>query len=170
MNTPYSEIYELFQNRIIRDTTFFIQHIDPAEIQMVAEARMLQLLKQAISDLLLIPDKKNFEVNFLNRDDDTSTFLFELIDIEKQLLADYMFEVYASEDYITRWQALKQRYFTDDEIKIVLNSPANSLREFTNSIELLKEENRKKVKSYLRRSRDTWKYKPQEFNPSEVGE
>lgn len=170
MNTPYSEIYELFQNRIIRDTTFFIQNAETTEIQQIAEARMLQLLKQAISDLLLIPDKKNFEVNFLNRDDVNFTFLFELIDIEKQLLADYMFEVYASEDYITRWQALKQRYFTDDEIKIVLNSPANSLREFTNSIELLKEENRKKIKSYLRRSRDTWRYKPQEFNPSEVGE
>jgi hypothetical protein len=169
MNTPYSEIYELFQNRIIRDTTFFIQNTEPTEVQEVAETRMFQLLKQAISDLLLIPDKKNFEVNFLNRDDDTSTFLFELIDIEKQLLADYMFEVYASEDYITRWQALKQRYFTDDEIKIVLNSPANSLREFTNSIELLKEENRKKVKSYLRRSRDTWKYKPYNYNP-EVGD
>lgn len=169
MNTPYSEIYELFQNRIIRDTTFFIQNTDPTEIQKVAETRMLQLLKQAISDLLLIPDKKNFEVNFLNRDDINSTFLFELIDIEKQLLADYMFEVYASEDYITRWQALKQRYFTDDEIKIVLNSPANSLKEFTNSIELLKTDNRKKVKSYLRRSRDTWKYKSQEYNP-EVGD
>ena len=169
MNTPYSEIYELFQNRIIRDTTFFIQNAEPTEIQQVAETRMLQLLKQAISDLLLIPDKKNFEVNFLNRDDINSTFLFELIDIEKQLLADYMFEVYASEDYITRWQALKQRYFTDDEIKIVLNSPANSLREFTNSIELLKEENRKKVKSYLRRSRDTWRYKPYNYNP-EVGD
>ena len=70
-----------------------------------------------------------------------------------------MFEVYASEDYITRWQALKQRYFTDDEIKIVLNSPANSLREFTNSIELLKVENRKKVKMYLRRNRNDWSYK-----------
>ena len=169
MNTPYSEIYELFQNRIIRDTTFFIQNAEPTEIQQVAEDRMLQLLKQAISDLLLIPDKKNFEVNFLNRDDINSTFLFELIDIEKQLLADFMFEIYASEDYITRWQALKQRYFTDDEIKIVLNSPANSLREFTNSIELLKEENRKKVKSYLRRSRDTWLYKSYEYNPSEGG-
>lgn len=169
MNTPYSEIYELFQNRIIRDTTFFIQNAEPTETQQVAEARMLQLLKQAISDLLLIPDKKNFEVNFLNRDDVNFTFLFELIDIEKQLIADYMFEVYASEDYITRWQALKQRYFTDDEIKIVLNSPANSLREFTNSIELLKEENRKKVKSYLRRSRDTWIYKPQNYNPSIEG-
>lgn len=169
MNTPYSEIYELFQNRIIRDTTFFIQNATQGEIQEVAETRMLQLLKQAISEILLISDKKNFEVNFIDRDDVNQTFSFELIDIEKQLIADYMFEVYASEDYIARWKALKQRYFTDDEIKIVLNSPANSLREFTNSIELLKVENRKKVKSYLRRSRDTWKYKSQEFNP-EVGE
>ena len=159
MNTPYSEIYELFQNRIIRDTTFFIQNAEPTEIQQVAENRMLQLLNQAISNILLIPDKKNFEVNFLNKDDLTSTFLFELIEIEKQLIADYMFEVYASEDYITRWQALKQRYFTDDEIKIVLNSPANSLKEFTNSIELLKDENKKKVKMYLRRNRNDWTYK-----------
>ena len=159
MNTPYSEIYELFQNRIIRDTTFFIQNAEPTEVQKIAENRMLQLLNQAISNILLIPDKKNFEVNFMNKDDVNSTFLFELMNIEKQLIADYMFEVYASEDYITRWQALKQRYFTDDEIKIVLNSPANSLREFTNSIELLKVENRKKVKMYLRRNRNDWSYK-----------
>lgn len=159
MNTPYSEIYELFQNRIIRDTTFFIQNADPTEVQEVAENRMLQLLNQAISNILLIPDKKNFEVNFLNKDDLTNTFLFELVDIERQLIADYMFEVYASEDYITRWKALKQRYFTDDEVKIVLNSPANSLKEFTNSIELLKAENRKKVKMYLRRNRNDWSYK-----------
>ena len=159
MNTPYSEIYALFQNRIIRDTTFFVQNTEPTEIQEVAENRMLQLLNQAISEMLLISDKKNFEVSFLNKDDVNTTFLFELIDIEKQLIADFMFEIYASEDYITRWQALKQRYFTDDEIKIVLNSPANSLREFTNSIELLKAENRKKVKMYLRRNRDDWSYK-----------
>ena len=159
MNTPFSEIYELFQNRIIRDTTFFIQNAEPTEVQKIAENRMLQLLNQAISNILLIPDKKNFEVNFMNKDDVNSTFLFELMNIEKQLIADYMFEVYASEDYITRWQALKQRYFTDDEIKIVLNSPANSLREFTNSIELLKVENRKKVKMYLRRNRNDWSYK-----------
>ena len=159
MNTPYSEIYTLFQNRIIRDTTFFIQNAEPTEVQKIAENRMLQLLNQAISNILLIPDKKNFEVNFMNKDDVNSTFLFELMNIEKQLIADYMFEVYASEDYITRWQALKQRYFTDDEIKIVLNSPANSLREFTNSIELLKVENRKKVKMYLRRNRNDWSYK-----------
>ncbi|MCK9319830.1 hypothetical protein [Methanoculleus sp.] len=169
MNTPYSEIYELFQNRIIRDTTFFIQNAEPTEIQKVAEERMFQLLKQAISEILLIPDKKNFEINLLDRDDENLEFLFELIEIEKQILADFMFELYASEDYITRWQALKQRYFTDDEIKIVLNSPANSLREFTNSIALLKNDNRKKVKMYLRRSRDTWKYKPQNYNPSVEG-
>ena len=159
MNTPYSEIYSLFQNRIIRDTTFFIQNAEPAEIQQVAENRMLQLLNQAISEILLISDKRNFEVSFLNKDDVNTTFLFELIDIEKQLIADFMFEIYASEDYITRWQALKQRYFTDDEIKIVLNSPANSLKEFTNSIELLKDENKKKVKMYLRRNRNDWTYK-----------
>ena len=60
MNTPYSEIYELFQNRIIRDTTFFIQNADQQRFKKVAENRMLQLLNQAISNILLIPDKKEF--------------------------------------------------------------------------------------------------------------
>jgi hypothetical protein len=45
------------------------------------------------------------------------------------------------------------------EIKIVLNSPANSLREFNNSMMLLKQENVKKVKMYLRRNRADWTYK-----------
>jgi len=164
MNTPYSEIYELFQYRIIRDTTFFIINANPTEVQTVAEARMKQLLNQAIYEILSVPDKKNFEVNFLSKDDLTSTFLLELNEIEKNLMADYMFQVYASEDYIVRWQALKQRYFTDDEIKIVLNSPANSLKEFNSSIVLLKEENQKKVKVYLRRNRDDWKFKSYNWN------
>lgn len=159
MNTPYSEIYELFQYRIIRDTTFFIQNADPTEVQIVAEARMLKLLNQAIYEILSVPDRRNFEVNLLNKDDVNNIFLFELIEVEKHLIADFMFQIYVSEDYIIRWQALKQRYFTDDEIKIVLNSPANSLKEFNNSIVLLKEENIKKVKMYLRRNRDDWKYK-----------
>ena len=166
MATPYSEIYTLFQNRIVRDTTFFITGT-PEEIQTIAEARMLNLLNQSISEILLIPDKKNFEINFNDKDDLTSTFTFDLIDVEKQMLADFMFQIYASEDYITRWQALKQKYFTDDEIKIVLNSPANSLKEFTNSMELLKVKNDKKVKTYLRRNRDTWKYKSFDFNIEE---
>jgi hypothetical protein len=130
MSTSYSDIYELFQYRIIKDTTFFITDTDSAEIESVAEAEMLVLLNQAIYEILCIPDKKNFEVDFLDKDDTETTFSFDLNDIEKNLIADFMFQVYASEDYIVRWQALKQRYFTDDEIKIVLNSPANSLKEF----------------------------------------
>ena len=163
MATPYSEIYELFQDRIVRDATFFITGT-VEEIQAVAEPRMLKLLNQSISEILLIPDKKNFDITLTDKDDTLKTFNFDLIDIEKQLLADFMFQIYASEDYITRWQALKQKYFTDDEIKIVLNSPANSLKEFSNSMELLKEDNRKKVKMYLRRNRDTWKYKSFDWN------
>lgn len=164
MNTPYSEIYELFQNRIIRDTTFFIKNGTKEEIIEVAEYRMLQLMNQAIKEILLIKDKSNFEVNFLNKDDNSSEFLFELNEIEKNLIADFMFECYVTEDYLTRWQALKQRYFTDNEIKIVMNSPANSLKEFNSSVRELHNDNISKVKIYLRRSRDTWKYKPTDYN------
>lgn len=159
MNTPFIEIYELFQDRIIRDTTFFIKNEAPEDVQAVAEIRMKKLLNQAIFNILVVADKKNFEVDFYDKDDVLGVFMFELTYIEKQIIADFMYETYASEDYLVRWAALKQRFFVDDEIKILINSPANSLKEFRSSIELLKEENKKKVKMYLRRNRDDWKYK-----------
>jgi hypothetical protein len=159
MNTPYSEIYELFLLKIVRDKTFFIQTQTEVEQEQIAEIRMKGLLNQAIYNIVLIKDKKNFDVNFFDKDDVNNTFLFELYPIEKGLIADYMFENYVSEDYVDRWQALKQRLFTDDEIKVILNSPANSLKEFHSSIRDLKKDNESKVRMYLRRNRKDLKYK-----------
>lgn len=159
MNTPYSEIYDLFKDIIIKDTTFYIKNVTPEEVAQIAEIRMKKLLNRAIYYIVTVKDKKNFEVDFYNKDDTLSEFLFELIPVEKYLIANYMFYCYACEDRITMWKSLNQRYFTDDEVKIVMNSPANSLKEFNNLTKGLKEENEDKVKMYLRRSRETWKYK-----------
>lgn len=159
MATPYTEIYDLFKDIIIRDTNFYVKNLTPEEIAQIAEERMKKLLNRAIYHIVTINDKKNFEVDFYNKDDTLSEFLFELIPIEKELIANYMFYCYACEDRIVMWKALNQKHFTDDEIKIVMNSPANSLKEFNNSTKELKQENDEKVKMYLRRDRETWKYK-----------
>jgi len=164
MATPYSEIYDLFKDRIIKDTTFYINGATPEEIQAVAEIQMKKLLNQAISEIININDKKNFEVDFYNKDDTVSAFLFELIEVEKQFIADYMFYCYAGKDRIVMWKNLRQMNFTDNDIKILMHSPANSLKEFNNSVNELKVENERKVKMYLRRDRETWKYKSTNYN------
>jgi hypothetical protein len=164
MATPYSEIYDLFKDLIVKDTTFYVTGVTEAEIAELAEIRMKKLLNRAITNIITIKDKKNFEVDFYNKDDVTETFLFDLIEVEKHFIADYMFYCYAGEDRIVMWKALKQRNFTDNDIKIIMNSPANSLKEFNNSVNELKAENESKVKVYLRRDRETWKYKSTNFN------
>lgn len=165
MNTPYSEIYELFLDRIIKDDTFIVSADTPEESQALTEEKMSKILKQAIHEILSVNTKKNFQVDFRQKDDVAQTFSFELNFTEENLIADYMFYCHVSSDYILRWKALKEDYhFTDDEIKLIIHSPANSLKEFTASVNDLKDKNDEKLKIYLNRNRDTFKYQSVDYN------
>lgn len=162
--TPYSEIYQAFLDRITRDTHFFIKDEDIEKVKDIADIRMKRLLQSAIYELMLSDGKRNCEVNFLKEiDNENDTFLIELNLIEIQLFAELMFQYYVKEEVIVRIEALKRVGFQYSEIKVIMNSPANSLKEFNVMFELLKSDNLKKIDNYKKRSRGTLEYKSFNF-------
>lgn len=162
--TPYKEVYEAFLDRIARDTTFFIKSEDEGEVIRVANHRMRKLLHTAVYRLMLSDGKRNCEINFIKEmDDENDTFLIELNLVEIQLFAELMFQSYVREEVIVRIDAMKRAGFQDSEIKIILHSPANSLKEYNVTFELLKSENNRKIDNYKKRSRDTLEYKSFNF-------
>lgn len=160
--TPYNKVFDSFLDLIIRDTTFFIKNPDVNIVKAVSQERMIKLLNHAITNMMLVKDKRNFEINFMNiRDDINLQFTEELTPIEIDILAYYMFQCYVDEEVVVRLKKLKELGFSDDEIKTF--SPANSLKEFNATFATLKYNNEDKVKEYKRRSRKDFLLKSHNF-------
>lgn len=161
--TPYELVFESFLDLIIRDTTFFIKNPDKEVVKLISDKRMKKLLKHAITNIMLVKDSKDFEINFVEQqDDENNRFNVSLNSLEIDLIAYFMWQVYIEEEVVVRLRALKTIGFSDDEIKHF--SPAESLKQFNASLDRLKEENENRVKSYKRRDRSTLKYKRFDFN------
>lgn len=165
MNTPYSEIYDIFLDLISNDTTFFIRNEDRTINQDFTNERMKKLLNRAIINIKLINDKKDFEIDLDNKDNENDTLLYEATQIEKYLIATYMFASYIDEEFVVRIKELKRIGFSDKEIEITMFSPSQSLKEFNNSVARIKSENESNVKMYLRRGRLDNKYKFYQWKP-----
>lgn len=156
--TPYSEIFNSFMDLIIRDTTFLVKNPDVETELKVSETIMLRLLNHAITNMLLVRDSKDFEINFLQiKDDENMRFNEDFNSLEIDIIAYFMWQCYIEEEVVTRLQALKTLGFSDDEIKSF--SPAESMKQFRDSLDKLKSENILKVKQYKRISRKDFKYK-----------
>lgn len=163
--TPFSEVYEAFLDRINRDTEFFIQDEDIEKVQKIADIRMRKLLDIAIYELMISEGTRDLEINFMEiLDKEANIFTEELTLVEIQLLADLMFQKYIYEEIIVRIDAMKRAGFEDSEIKIILHSPANALKEFNAMYESLEQDNQKKIKNYRAKSRENMRYKPFNFS------
>lgn len=155
--TPYSDIFDSFRGLLIRDDRFFKE--PPKEI---LEVRMVKLLKHAVTNMMLVKDKRDFEINFMAiMDDVLMQFNEELTLLEIDLLAYFMWQCYIEEEVVVRLRELKNIGFSDDEIKFF--SPANSLKEFNDTYSKLKNENANRVKEYKRRGRLDLKLKTHKF-------
>lgn len=151
--TPYEHIYSSFMDLVIKDDTFFKNH--PQEM---IEEKMFRLLDKAITSMYLIPCKKNFELNFIEvRDDVLKVFTSTLNMIEINLIAYFMFQEYIEQDVVAKIRALKTLGFSSKEISSF--SPANSIKEFNASFEILKQENKARLIQYKSIARDTLQYK-----------
>lgn len=162
MNTPYSEIYEIFLDLVKKDTKFFIMNEDGTVNQLPTIERMKKLLNRAIVEIKLVRDKKDFEIDLDDKDNDNEELLFEATNIEKNIIADYMFACYIDEEFVVRINELKKIGFTDSELRYF--SPANSLKEFNSAVLSMNQKNENKVKMYLRRGRLNHKYKLYDYN------
>lgn len=151
--TPYESIYSSFMDLVIKDETFFKGH--PQEI---IEMRMYNLMDKAITSMYLIPSRKDFEINFLTiKNDELKAFDETLNSIEINLIARFMFQEYIEQDFVQKIKALKTLGFSSKEISSF--SPANSLKQFDASFNLLKNENVSMLTQYKNMSRTTLKRK-----------
>lgn len=164
MNTPYSDIYVLFQDRIENDANFYIKGESEEVMMAFAKKQMKKLLNEAIYYMYTYDenDKTDFDVSFYEKDDILETFLFELQEAECQLIADVMFKQYIDKKCIEKLNALRNIGFKDDEL--VQFSPANTLKEFNSSLEQLKYKTNNSISAYKRRDRKTLKYKSFNYN------
>ena len=161
--TPYSKVFDSFKDLIIRDTTFFINNPNQDIVLKVSEDRMLKLLSHAITNIVLVRDSRNFQINFMEiRDDMNMQFTEMLTDIEIDLLAYFMWQCYIDEEFTLRFKELRRMGFSDKEITIF--SPANTLKEFTSCVATLKSENTQRVIEYKRRDRKNLSLKGYKFN------
>lgn len=159
MSTPYQKIYGMFKDRIGNDRKFYIKNDDVNIVNQFANMRMMKLLNQAIYYMYTCDesDKRDFEIDFNNRDDMLEQFNIELKDNECQLIADAMFCKYINEQTIDKLNALRNIGFKDDEL--VQFSPANTLKEFNATIDLLNNKTINSIKAYKKRDRSSGKYK-----------
>lgn len=156
--TPYETIYSSFMDLVIKDDTFFKDH--PQEM---IDKRMLNLMDKAITSMYLVPSKKDFEIDFLAiRNDNLLLFEDTLNNVEVNLIARFMFQEYIEQDIVKKIRALKTMGFSSKEISAF--SPANSLKQFDASFELLKNENYSRLHQYKNISRTTFKYKQFVYN------
>lgn len=161
--TNYDVVFDSFLDLIVRDTTFFIKNDNKDIEKLINETRKLKLLKRAVSNMMCVNDRFDFEINFMNiMDDNNLCFTQELTLIEVKLLAYYMWISYIEEEVVLRLKALKTLGFSDDEIKTF--SPANSLKEFNATFDSLKKTTDNKVREYKRRGRLDFKNKMHKFN------
>lgn len=158
MGTPYNKIYVLFQDRIEKDSKFYIKTESNEINKEFAQMRMKKLLQEAVYYLYSYDDKDkdDFQVNFHDKDDALDEFLFDLTDNECHLLADVMFKQYIDKEVVAKLNALRSIGFKDDEL--VQFSPANTLKEFNSSIELLRQKTNAYIKACKKRDRATGKY------------
>ena len=54
MNTPYSEIYELFKDIIIKDTTFYIKNVTPEEVANMTVVMLSQLSSGVTGEIIYV--------------------------------------------------------------------------------------------------------------------
>ena len=164
METKYEEIYALFLNRIINDDTFFNKNVSVDESKTMSEKHMKSLLSQSVYKIVKCTNL-DCEVDLItNMDDANNTFIIELTLLEKQLIADLMFESYVDEQTIKMFKALSKLGFSDSEIKRW--SPAESLTSFRKSFELLQGKNEQSIYNYKKRGRSDYKVK--KFNYSSI--
>lgn len=153
MATLYSDVYDKFKNKLLKDPNFFMyKNITNEEAETLINEKCKILLGEAISELLLkcVPD-----VDFYDKDETLEIFNFDLTELEKELIASLMKQKYLEQDELML-KVLGTR-FTSKEIDKF--SPAEERKTFTAMLDGIKEENDSKISAYSMRDRETGQYK-----------
>lgn len=164
MSTLFSDIYQLFFDKIQKDAEFFMyNNVDVEEALEIATSRSKGYLIESISKLVLncTPD-----INFTDFDLDVSTtagtppvttvttpahFNNTLTFIEQDILASLMYEMYYDKDMVLL-KALSNNLSPKD---MNVFSPGNERKTFMDMLIFIKKENIKMLKNYTSRDRLT---------------
>ena len=164
MSTEFTEVYEVFFDKIQNDADFFLyNNVDTEEALEIAESRSLGYLKESVSKLVLscTPD-----IDFTDYDLDVfvtvgtppvttlsvpAHFNETLTYTEIDILANIMYEMYFDKDMV-KLKALANNLSPKD---MNVFSPANERRTFIDMVKFLKNENKKMIKAYASRERLT---------------
>ena len=148
--TLFEDIYKLFFDKIVQDIDFFEYGTTEEDALDIAKSRSKAYLIKSIDKLV---NQCNVDVDFYNKDDILETFNFDLVDKEKTIFCDMMYEIYYEQDLIKL--RLFEQWFSKKDIKVFDPNAQKSL--YLNSLKLIKAENIKQIKNYESRDRITGK-------------
>lgn len=153
MSTFFEPIREKLFRRIEKDIDFFnYYNMSIVEAMKLAEKQANGYLIEAIEKLT---DNCSPDVDFFDYDETIEMFNFDLTNKEKGLLADLMYEVYFERDLVLL-KAFKIAMTPSDLNQF---SPATERKTFTDMVETIRQENRKKIDNYASTDRLTGKPK-----------
>lgn len=142
MSTLFEPIRNRFYRRIENDRSFFkYYNISTEEAIELAKTRANGYLIEAVEKLT---DNCTPDIDFFNYDEDLETFNVELTRKEQGLLADLMYEVYFDRDLVLL-KAFKIAMTPSDLNQF---SPAVERKTFTEMVNWIKQDNRKKIDHY----------------------
>lgn len=142
MSTLFEPIRNRFYRRIENDRSFFkYYNISTEEAIELAKTRANGYLIEAVEKLT---DNCTPDIDFFNYDEDLETFNVELTRKEQGLLADLMYEVYFDRDLVL----LKAFRIAMTPSDLNQFSPAVERKTFTEMVDWIKQDNRKKIDHY----------------------
>lgn len=153
MSTLFEPIRNRFYRRIENDRSFFkYYNISTEEAIELAKTRANGYLIEAVEKLT---DNCTPDIDFFDYDEDLEKFNVELTRKEQGLLADLMYEVYFDRDLVLL-KAFKIAMTPSDLNQF---SPAVERKTFTEMVDWIKQDNRKKIDHYNSVDRITGKRK-----------
>lgn len=153
MSTLFETIRNKLFRRIEKDSEFFnYYNVSIVEAKKLAEKQANGYLIEAIEKLT---DNCTPDVDFFDYDENLEVFNFDLTNKEKGLLADLMYEVYFERDLVL----LKAFKIAMTPTDLNQFSPATERKTFTDMVETIRQENRRKIDNYAATDRLTGKPK-----------
>ena len=148
MSTSFEDVYESFFDKLENDIDFFNYfNVPEAQALDLAKSRSKSYIKESITKIMLTitPD-----VDFTDCDYDSEIFNFDLTDIEIDLIASIMLEMYLKKD-VGKLKAMQTMYPSD----INVFSKANERKSFLEMYKEIKNENTKLLEDYSSKNRLT---------------
>lgn len=147
MPTPFDDVNVIFYDLVERDQEFFNYYgLEAVQAMNLAEQRADSCLTQAATKLSI---DNETAIDFSDFSADDRVFAADFTNEEKYLLARLQYQQYLFRDFASL--RAQSTLFTSAEQ--VVFSPANERKTFINMYNMLCEENRNMVNSYLWKDR-----------------